>query len=164
MKAKIMGLPTYGYHKYDREGAGMLIKLESLFPIVDIKGKEMYPAETVTFFNDLCLFAPAALIDKRITWETIDPLSVKATFTTINIKISAILSFNEAGQLINFVSYDRYSVSEMKAFPFSTPAKNYKNINGYNLATYGEATWHYPDGEFVYGKFELKEIEYNVSQ
>ena len=140
----------------------MQIKLLSLFSVVDLAEPELYPTETVTFFNDLCLFAPAALIDDRISWETLDNLSAKATFNNNGTIISAILYFNEKGQLVNFVSNDRYSVSEMKAFPFSTPAGNYKNVNGYQLPTYGEATWHYPDGEFVYGKFEVVDIAYNV--
>lgn len=163
MKAKVKGLPTTGYHAYGKEGASMLIKLVSLLPVVDLNMPEMYPTETVTYFNDLCLFAPAALIDKRIKWELLDDLSVKATFTNNETSISAILYFNKSGQLIDFISNNRYSVSEMKKFPFSTPTKNYKNIKGYNLPTYGEAVWYYPDGEFVYGKFHLKSIEYNIS-
>ena len=163
MKAQVMGLPTYGYHKYTNEVANMRIKLLSLFSVVDLSEPELYPTETVTFFNDLCLFAPAALIDDRISWETLDSLSAKAIFNNNGTKISAILYFNEKGQLINFVSKDRYSVSEMKAFPFSTPASNYKNINGYQLPSYGEAIWHYPDMDFVYGKFEVVDISYNVT-
>jgi hypothetical protein len=162
MKAKVKGLPTSGYHKYTKEGATMKIKLVSLFPVVNIDTPELFPTETVTFFNDLCLFAPAVLIDDRITWETLNNTSVKATFTTNNRSIAAILYFNETGQLVNFVSNDRYSVSEMKAFPFSTPAKDYQNINGYMLPTYGEAVWNYLEGEFTYGKFNVKSVEYNV--
>jgi hypothetical protein len=52
----------------------------------------------------------------------------------------------------------------MKAFPFLTPVSNYENINGYNLPTYGEAIWHYPDGEFVYGKFKVKSVVYNLTE
>lgn len=163
MKAKVKGIPTNGYHSYKKGGASMRIKLLSLFTVAHEDGAQMFPTETVTFFNDLCLFAPAALIDPRITWEVLDDLSVKASFTTNNTVIMATLYFNEQGQLINFISNDRYSVSEMKTYPFSTPTKNYKNINGYNLPTYGEAIWHYPDGEFVYGKFNVKSVEYNVS-
>lgn len=164
MKAKVRGLPTNGYHRYINQGASMRIKLVSLFPVVDIDSPELFPTETVTFFNDLCLFAPAALIDDRITWEEQDALSVRATFTTNNTAISAILYFNEKGQLVNFKSNDRYSISEMKTFPFSTPASNYKNLNGYNLPTYGEAVWHYDDGQFVYGRFNVKSIYYNVQE
>lgn len=163
MKAKVKGIPTSGYHKYNNDGANMHVKLLSVFTVSDIKGKEMYVAETVTFFNDLCLFAPAALIDKRIVWETIDTTSAKATFTNMGITISAILYFNKTGQLIHFISNDRLAINKMKPFPFSTPVKNYNNINGYNLPKYGEAIWHYPDGDFVYGTFRLKSIVYNVT-
>ena len=164
MKAKVKGLPTYGYHRYKNGEASMQIKLLSLLPVVDIDKPELFKTETVTFFNDLCLFAPGALIDKRISWKILDNLSVKATLTTNNTRISAILYFNEKGQLVNFISEDRMAIGEMKTFPFSTPAGNFQNINGFNLPTYGEGTWHYPDGEFVYGKFNVKHIEYNITK
>jgi hypothetical protein len=163
MKAKVKGLATSGYHDYKMGNARMQVKVLSLFPVVDIDKPELFKTETVTFFNDLCLFAPAALIDDRIIWQTIDSQSVKATFTNNDTSISAVLYFNEKGQLINFVSEDRISVDEMKTYPFSTPASNYQNVNGFNLTTYGEAVWHYPDGPFVYGKFNLKSVAYNVS-
>ena len=123
----------------------------------------MNQAETVTVFNDMCLLAPASLIDRRIEWESIDNLSTKATFTNGNIKISALLYFNEVGQLINFTSYDRITMDK-KHYLFSTPVKKYDNINEINIWNYGEAIWHYRDGEFVYGKFNLKSIEYNVTE
>ncbi|XLS30299.1 DUF6544 family protein [Flavobacteriaceae bacterium M23B6Z8] len=164
MNAEVSGLSTKGYHHYTGDRASMLIKLLSLFPVVKIDRPEMIPTETVTFFNDLCLFAPAALIDKRIQWEAIDDQSAKAIFTNHGTTISAILYFNEKGQLVNFVSEDRVAVSEMKTYPFSTPISNYQRINGYNLPTYGEAVWHYQDGEFVYGRFNLKTIEYNIEK
>jgi len=37
-------------------------------------------------------------------------------------------------------------------------------MDGYNLASKAEATWHYPEGAFTYGEFELKEIAYNVGK
>ncbi|NND08491.1 MAG: hypothetical protein HKN87_19090 [Saprospiraceae bacterium] len=164
MKAKISGIPTTGYHRYRNDGASMLIKLASLFPVAKIDGPEMFPTETVTFFNDLCLFAPGALIDARIKWHAIDHESAKATFTTDNATISATLFFNDKGQLVNFISDDRYSVSEMKTFPFSTPIEDYIEILGYRLPSYGEAIWHFPDADFTYGKFHLQSIDFNVGQ
>ena len=92
-----------------------------------------------------------------------DELTAKATFTNHGISITATLYFNTEGQLVNFISEDRWAVADMKQYPFSTPVSNYRNINGYNLPTYGEAIWHYPDGEFIYGKIEIKDIECNIS-
>lgn len=163
MEAKIFGVPVLGYHNYQNVTANMDIRLFGLLAVEQAKGDELNMAETVTVFNDLCMFAPAALIDKKIQWEIMDELSVKATFFNGSQKISAILLFNELGQLINFISDDRYAVSDMKRYRFSTPINNYKVINNQNIPTYGEAVWHYPDGEFVYGKFNLKKIDYNVN-
>ncbi len=162
MKAKIKGLPVVGYHRYKDGEAKMTIKLLSLFPVVNLKGPEMLKAETVTVFNDMCLMAPASLIDDRISWESVDSTTAKATFTVDDISISATLFFNEKGELVNFISDDRYSVDEMKQYPFSTPISNYGYINGHYLMHYGEAVWHYPEGAFSYGKFDLQHLEYNV--
>jgi hypothetical protein len=65
--------------------------------------------------------------------------------------------------LINFISDDCYAVNDMKQYRFSTPMKDYKLFDGRNVPTYGEAIWHYPEGEFIYGKFYLENIEYNVT-
>jgi uncharacterized membrane protein len=164
MKATMYGVPVPGYHCYQNATATMQIKLLGLFDVVNIKGTEMNKAETVTVFNDMCLMAPASLIDKRIVWTAIDSLSAKATFTNGVNKITATLFFNEIGLLINFISDDRYAVTDMKQYRFSTPVKDYALINEINIWKYGETIWHYPDGEFVYGKFTLKSIEYNVTE
>jgi hypothetical protein len=31
----------------------------------------------------------------------------------------------------------------------------------YKLASYGEASWQHPDGEFVYGRFQLLDVTYD---
>ena len=156
----MFGVTVPRYYHYRKGIAVMDIRLFGLFPVVKKSGVAMNKVETVTLFNDMCLMAPATLIDKRITWQAINSNSAKATFTNHAITISAFLYFNEQGKLIDFISNDR----DVNHYPFSTPVSNYKNIKGINIMTYGEAIWHYPDGKFVYGKFNLKEIEYNVSE
>jgi hypothetical protein len=163
MKAQMFGITVPGYHRYVKSNASMRIKLFGLVPIVDIAGKELSQAETVTLFNDMCLMAPASLIDKRIQREPIDSLHVKAMFTNEHYTISAELVFNPANELINFISNDRYAMADMKKYQFSTPISQYKKMNGWNIGTYGEAIWWYPEGKFVYGKFELKEVAYNLA-
>lgn len=162
MKAKMYGTVVPGYYCYQNARATMQIKLFGLFNVINLKGTEMNKAETVTVFNDMCLMAPAALIDKRIEWKAIDNLSARAIFTNGINKITARLYFNEQGQLINFISDDRYATGDMKQYRFSTPVKEYTQMNGNYIWKYGETIWHYPDSEFVYGKFTLKSIEYNV--
>jgi len=166
MTGQMKGLTVPGYHAYRNGNASMQVKLFGLIPVVSLSEGELNQAETVTVFNDMCLMAPATLIEKRIKWEEIDSLSSKATFTCNGITITAILYFNKSGQLVNFISDDRFAISgkSMEHFRFSTPVNEYKNINGMNICSNGEAVWHYPEGEFVYGKFILESVEYNVQQ
>lgn len=164
MKMPIMGIPCFGLHVYKDATASMKINLASLFEVVDAKGEKMDQGETVTIFNDLCLMAPAALIDADIKWQTIDPLTVKATFKNGKNTISATLYFNETGELINFISTDRFMSSDGKTYlnyAWSTPVMKYKDFKGRKVPTYGETIWQMPEGDFVYGKFNLKSVEYN---
>ncbi|MCB9081416.1 MAG: hypothetical protein H6555_06855 [Lewinellaceae bacterium] len=165
MKGKIKGLLTPGYHAYQNGQASMLIKALGLIPVVKLGTAELFPAETVTVFNDMCLLAPATLIDSRIQWKPIDSLSAQAVFTNGNTSISAILYFNEAGALVDFGSDDRYDVNASQKFHFTTPVDpNYAEFQGYRLLKSGEAVWHYPEGPFTYGKFQLKVVAYNVKE
>lgn len=164
IKMNMKGIPINGLHYYNEGTASMVIKLPGLFKVVDGKGEKMNIGETVTVFNDMCILAPATLIDKRIIWETIDDLTVKGIFKYNGITISAILYFNEEGELINFVSQDRYYSPTGETYEnvtWSTPVSQYRNINGYNLATYGEAIWKFADKDYTYAKFNFMDIEYN---
>ena len=161
MKGKVKGIPTNGYHKYSGNRACMDIRLLSLIPVV--KKGDLFRVETVTLFNDMCILAPATLVNENITWREIAPNRCEATFTNKDVSIKSILYFNNEGELINFTSDDRDDTSPESPKRFSTPLKNYDTINGHYLAHYGEAIWHYPEGEFVYGKFNVVDVKYNVS-
>ena len=100
MKGKVNGLPVTGYHKYRKDYSGMLVNLLSLFPVADISGREMFEAETVTFLNDMCLFAPGALLDKRISWEPVSDTEAKVIYTNRGTTVSARLYFNQKTDML----------------------------------------------------------------
>jgi len=161
MKAVMKGLPVAGYHCFKNGNAIMDIRLFSIFKVQYLDGAEMDLSETVTFFNDMCVVAPPTLIDKRIKWLEVEGNKVKASFMNNNITVSAWLYFNDKGELINFISEDRYSADSGKQYPWSTPLKDYQEIKGYKLAGNAEVIYSYPDRELCYGTFKLISIEYN---
>jgi hypothetical protein len=165
IRAVKMGVPAVGLHLYKNEEATMVIKLLNLFKVVDAKGPEMNQAETVTVLNDMCFMAPGSLIDKNITWETMDAGQVKATFTNGQITISAILTFDEEGKLMNFLSFDRFETSDGKIYinnPWETPVTEYRKIGDYYLPSKADVIYKRPEGDFCYLEFRLQEIKYNV--
>jgi hypothetical protein len=167
LDATMKGLPLAGFHCFKNGVAFMDIRLLSIFKVEYQSGAVMNTSETVTFFNDMCVMAPGALIDKRIEWLEVVGNKVKASFTNNGITISAWLYFNEKGEMVNFVSEDRSALGangETSKYKWSTPMRDYKNINGYRLASYAEAIYTYPEGDFTYATFELKDIGYNLSK
>jgi hypothetical protein len=143
----------------------MDIRLLSLFNVEYASGEEMGLSETVTFFNDMCCLAPGSLTDERIVWLEDNGNKVKASFTVNGYTITALLYFDGEGRLVNFISDDRYALSSdgtMQRFTWSTPLSDYREVNGYQLATYAETIYAYPEGDFTYGKFMLTDVVYNV--
>lgn len=164
IQANMFGIPVVGLDSYKNGKGNMLIKLAGLFTVADAKGPEMDRGEAVTLFNDMCLLAPSTLIDKRIQWKAVDSLTAKATFNDNGCKVSAVLYFNDQGELTNFITDDRYYAQIGKSYQkvrWSTPVQDYKDYNGYKLPSYGEAIWHFPEGDYCYAKFNIKEVEYN---
>lgn len=163
MKAGMYGIPMDGLHRFVGDSARMQIRIASALEVVNASGPEMNKAETVTIFNDICVMAPAALLDLDIVWTPIDAQSVQARYTRNGITISATLTFTPQGDLANFISNDRYFNSDGKTnipLPWSTPVSSYKDYGSAHLPSRGDATWHRPEGEFVYGEFLLQEIDY----
>jgi hypothetical protein len=161
------GIPAVGIHLYIDAKAIFKIKIAGLFTIVDASGKEMNQGETVTVFNDMCLIAPATLIDRNITWETVDSLTVKAKFTNGGITVGATLLFNETGELTNFISYDRFETADgkiYKNYPWITPVTGYADINGYRLPSGAKLIYKHPHEDFCYGEFNLVNVEYNCTE
>jgi hypothetical protein len=66
MRATRAGLPVDGLHAYGEEGASMRVRLLSLFPVAGASGPGFTRTETVTLLNDMCIMAPAALLDAAI--------------------------------------------------------------------------------------------------
>lgn len=161
MEAMMKGLPVDGYHRYRSGMASMDIRLLSLFKVQYAAGDEMNIAETITFFNDLCIMAPAALTDSRIRWESVNGDTVQAAFTNGKITVKATLLFAADGRLLNFISDERFNTQEGKRMRWATPLKTYAGMNGYRLGVEADLVYTYPETDFVYGEFRMTDLVYN---
>ena len=165
MTAARMGIPAQGYHRYLGDSATMRVKAAALVLVQDVAGPEMLRGETVTLFNDMCVMAPATLIDPAIEWEAVDDRRARAAFSNAGITIRAELVFNGAGELTDFVSDDRSRLladRRLVKMRWSTPVRGYRSFGSVRLPSGGEGKWHGPDGEFTYIELTLDAVTYNV--
>jgi hypothetical protein len=166
LTASMTGLPVQGYHRYVGTEATMRIKAVALVPVVSAAGPEMTRSETVTLLNDMFMFAPAALIDAAISWTPVDAHTVVATFTNAGHTVQARASFGDSGQLLDFVSDDRYQLSPdgktATLLRWSTPVTSYRRFGAMQLPAGGEGRWHDPRGDYAYIELTVDDVEYNV--
>jgi uncharacterized protein DUF6544 len=166
MNASMFMIPAQGYHRYVGPSVSMTVKVAALVPVVDASGREMCQSETVTLFNDMCIMAPATLIDPAIVWEPIDAHTARATFTNAGQTIRAELAFNQADELIDFWSDDRYQIdgSRVSQLRWSTPISTYRSFGRVRLASQGEGRWHEAGGEYAYIQLTIDAVDYNLPQ
>ena len=166
LTSSMFGIPVRGYHRYAGSAASMDIRAAGVIPVAHVSGPEMLQGETVTLLNDMCLFAPATLVDPSLIWEEADPHSARVRFTNAGVTIRAELTFNNAGELVNFVSDDRYQSSpdgkRLIRRRWSTPVTAYRSFGPMHLVAVGEGRWHTDEGSFAYIELEIDDVELNV--
>ncbi len=158
MKATMFGVPVEAWHRFTDGTATMQVKLLSWLPLVDLAGPSLTRAETVTLFNDMCLLAPATLLEPSISWRELDAAHAQATWSTSGHTISAVMTFDVTGALIDFVSEDRLRTLDdgsLTPARWSTPVAEFGSFNGGKLVRHASAVWNLPGGDLTYGEFEL---------
>lgn len=166
MDATMRGLPVAVLHTYADGAARMRVRAAGVVPVVDQGGDILLAAETVTVLNDLCVLAPAAILDAPIIWSDVRDRSVVARYATADATVSATLVFDDQHRLVDFVSEDRYrdraDHSGFDRVRWSTPLADYAEFGGRRLSTRGAGRWH-PDGSeppYDYLEFHVDDIAY----
>ena len=160
------GVPIDVLHAFT-DHATMQARVCSTVPIVDGAGPDLDRAETVTLFNDMCLLAPAALLDADVTWTEVEDRRVRGTFRRGEQEVTADLVFDYDHDLVDFESDDRpRSSPDGRTFTptgWSTPVLEYGVAGPRRVVVRGDGVWHVgpPEGMFAYLEFVLDRIAYD---
>ena len=164
MSTRLFGLPVAVLHDYAGATASMRVRVASLVNMVDRQGADLARIETVTLLNDLCFLSPSALAGPQFVWQAVDDRHAQVTFNSGTHTVRATLVFDDRGDLVNFHSDDRgeaQSDGTPQRLRWSTPMRDIREFQGRRVPTRGQAIWHRPEGEFVYGRFLLRSIRFD---
>lgn len=166
MEATRGGVPVKVFHRFVDGAATMRVKVLSLFTMADGKGDEITRAETVTLLNDMCLLAPAMLLDPQLVWEPVDKRTARVAYTLGKNTVRAELGFNTQDELVEFVSDDRSMSSpdgrSSTPMRWTTPIDRYAEFGLFHLMAHGAAFWHPDAGGFAYIEMEMTHIAFNT--
>jgi len=150
-----------GKDQYIDGRGNMLIKLLSLIPVANASGKEIDQGTLLRYLSEIMLVPTAALSD-TIQWEGIDSKSAKATMSYKGVTASGVFTFNEKGEILNFVA-QRYGDfgGGYQMETWCAEITEYREFNGFKVASKGDIIWKFKTGDYHWYHFEVKEIEYN---
>jgi hypothetical protein len=141
------------------QGTGnVLIKLFSAIKIGDARGKEIDQGTLARWLAEAAWYPTALLPCERLQWVAIDSNSAKLQFSDRDITITAVVSFNEDGEIVR-LDTDRYLNSSREKW--SGYYRKYKEISGVKIPTEAEVVWHLESGDFSYARFRVTELEFN---
>ncbi|GMQ34093.1 MAG: hypothetical protein EP311_01830 [Cytophagales bacterium] len=153
-----------GFKGKDRfkDGKGqMLIRLNSLIPIVDETGEKMDEGSIQRFLGEMVWF-PSLALSPYIRWEQIDNMSAKATLDYQGTSGSGTFFFNEEGDVIRFSAL-RYRGNEPDAQrrEWIMDIQEYSTFEGIRVPSKMTSTWRLGSGDWTWLKLEVNDIKYN---
>ena len=147
------------------DGKGeMLIKVLSLFPVVNSGGNEKINMGTIQRYLAEIIWFPSAALSPYITWETIDEFAAKATMTYKGTTGSGIFHFDQDWNFIGF-NTKRYlgDGEDAELREWIITVKENRVINGIIIPVKSEVTWKLDDSDWTWLQIEITDIEYNIT-
>lgn len=152
-----------GRDKFVNGEGEMLIKMAGLIPVVDVsKTEKINQAAMLRYMAEMVWF-PSAALNKYMTWESIDDISTKATFTINYKSVVGLFKFSSEGDFLSFEA-QRYYGAEDDA-PLETwyvQSKSFKEFDGFKIPNKCEVIWKLKEGDFNWLNFEITDLKYNV--
>jgi len=150
-----------GRDKFEDGKGEMLIKLWSIFPIVDAKENQKINQGTLQRFLAEIVWFPSAALSPYITWKHIDEKSAKATINYKGTTGSGIFYFKDSGEFLKF-SAMRYKDIEKdsKLMEWTVESLKTKEFNSIKIPSELKATWKLEDGDWTWLKLKITDIKY----
>ncbi|WP_209332555.1 DUF6544 family protein [Lunatimonas salinarum] len=145
-----------------QEGTGeMLIKLNSLFNIVNERGEKLDEGSLQRYLGEVVWF-PTMALSPCIAWETLTDSSAKATMEFMGTQGSGVFHFSPEGDFIRF-SAMRFRGNEAGASrsEWVLDVEDYRSFEGVRVPSQMTATWLLDTGEWTWLKLELVDLTYD---
>lgn len=146
--------------RYSNGKGNMVIKILSSVPLFDVRGPEMDHASLLRYLSELP-WLPTAFLSDNITWKTLNDHTAEATITDSGITAAGTFQFNDADEIVSFVSPERFRNETGKMTPWSGTWSNYREFDNFRIPTEGNAVWNDPQGDFEYIRLKIETAEFN---
>lgn len=150
-----------GRDKFMNGKGEMLIKLNSLFKLVNAKGEKLDEGSMQRYLGEMVWF-PSLALSEFISWEAIDKTSARATMNYKGTTGTGTFYFNEAGDFIKFSAL-RFKDNTEGALRYQWVLKvlDYQTFEGIKVPSEMTATWKLEKEDWTWLRLKIVNIQYN---
>jgi hypothetical protein len=159
-RMSMASLPLLVVRDHYRQGEGrILAKIGGLFAVADERADE---ASLMRYFNEL-MWLPTAYLGENVTWEAVDDTHARGSFTDQGMTVTALFTFGEEGEIVNFEA-DRLSSVTGEIERWETPIDEWVEFQGFRVPAHGQGVWKLDDGDFAYVDLRIDDATYSLGQ
>jgi hypothetical protein len=160
--ARLGPLPVARARDMYAGGAGrMLVKVASLWPVVDASGAQVNQAAMMRYLSEMVWF-PAAFLAGNISFEAVDDSSARVTLTDHGQTATGTLFIDQQGRLTDFVAKRYRTPDSSDPDTWSTPFTGYGEFEGLRLPSRGKAIYKLPGGDLEYIDVTVTDLRYDT--
>lgn len=150
-----------GRDKFEDGKGEMLIKMNSLFNVVDECGEKIDEGSLQRFLGEMVWF-PSLALKGYISWEQINENTAKATMSYKGSSGSGTFYFNSNGELTKFSAL-RFKGNEAgaKRYQWEINITDYGTFEGIKVPVKMTSTWKLDNEDWTWLKMEVTDIRYN---
>lgn len=147
-----------------KDGSGnMLIKIMSLVPVVNSKGKEINQGSMLRFLAEAA-WMPSFALSSYLKWEESDSTTAKVTMTYGGVTASGVFKFNRNCDMVGFEAmryFERKEGPTLEKWVIETKESDFKEFEGIRIPYKSAVTWKLKSGDYHWLDVEIAKIEYN---
>lgn len=150
-----------GRDKFENGKGEMLIKINSLFNIVNEHGEKLNEGTMQRFLGEMVWF-PSMALSPYITWHKIDDTTARATMSYNGTAASGTFHFNPQGEFIKF-STMRFKDNDPDAerYEWILLVENHKSFEGIKIPNEMTATWKLENQDWTWLQLKITDVKYN---
>lgn len=157
-------IPVMGRDRFVNGKGEMLIKLFSVFPVVNAKNSEKIDQATLQRYLAEIVWFPSAALSPYISWETIDEHSARATMDYMGTVGSGTFHFDENGTFEKFVAARYKDATDENPSKWTVTATKTEVWNGIKIPVEAQAEWELENKNWTWLKLKITHIEYDVEK
>jgi hypothetical protein len=148
--------------KYAGGEGRLLVKVASLWPVVDVGGPQMDQADMIRYLSEMVWF-PAAFLAGNVSFEAVDDSSARVILADHGRTATGTLLFDDEGRVSAFVAERYRSPGASRPETWSALVTGYREFEGLRLPVGGPAIWKLPEGDFAYIDVTVTELRYDTA-